>query len=109
MANTTKSQSKESLWTVNGARAILGSVERGANVILVEKQVPSLMSSVERVPIIRDAIKAAIAAGIPVIIPAGNFGLELKKEAALDDSGSIIVGATKQEGGICSFSNYGSR
>ena len=109
MANSMKVQSKESLWTVITAKAILGSIERGASVILVEKQLPSLMATVERVPIIRDAILAAIDKGTPVIIPAGNFSQELKKEALLTDSGSIVVGATSEKGEICPFSNFGVR
>jgi len=109
MANSWEAHTKESLWTVNTAKAILGSIEKGASVILIEKQVPTLMSSVERIKVIYDAIAAATAAGIPVIVPAANFGQELKAEADLPDSGSIFVGASTRRGFKAGFSNYGSR
>lgn len=106
---TPKAFATEKLWTVGVARAILGSIQRKASVILIEKQVPALLSSVERVPIIYDAIQEAIKAGIPVIVPAGNFNRELKEEALLPDSGSILVGATSKNNDRWSLSNYGSR
>jgi len=109
MANSMKVHSTESLWTVNSAKAILGSVERGANVVLIEKQLPSLLSSIERSKVIYDAIKAAVDRGVPVVVPAGNFYKELKEEAKLEDSGSIFVGATTTSDTPASFSNFGER
>lgn len=106
---TPKAFGQEKLWTVGAARAILGSIEQRASVILIEKQVPSLFSSVERVPIIYDAIKAATDAGIPVIVPAGNFNRELKEEAELADSGAIFVGAVNRKLEKWDLSNHGTR
>ncbi|MBI4405673.1 MAG: S8 family serine peptidase [Deltaproteobacteria bacterium] len=109
MANTMDIHSTESVWTVNAARAILGSAKNGASVVLIEKQIPSLESSVERVKVIYDAIKATVAGGVAVVVPAGNFGTELKEEAAQEDTGSIVVGATMQNDNVAFFSNYGTR
>ncbi|MCB0416830.1 MAG: S8 family serine peptidase [Bdellovibrionales bacterium] len=109
MANSMSAHSTESVWTVNAAKAILGSVARGASVILIEKQLPSTSSSVEQSKVIYEAIKAAVAKGVPVVVPAGNFDNELEVEAAQEDSGAIFVGATTKSDKAASFSDYGER
>ncbi|MEZ4750626.1 MAG: S8 family serine peptidase [Bdellovibrionota bacterium] len=77
--------------------------------VLIEKQLPSTLSSVEQSKVIYEAIKAAVAKGVPVVVPAGNFGNELEVEASQDDSGSIFVGATTTTDKPASFSDYGVR
>lgn len=56
----------------------------------------------------REAVRAALQAGLTIVSAAGNSNNELLDEAK-DDTGSIIVGALEQDGSRASFSNYGSR
>lgn len=109
MANSAETSADEKAWTVITADAILGSVERGAGVVLVEKQIPTLASSVEASRVIHDAITASVKNGVVVVVPAGNFDDELTAEARLPDSGSIVVGAVTKEGKPASFTNHGER
>ncbi|MCB0403911.1 MAG: S8 family serine peptidase [Bdellovibrionales bacterium] len=109
MANSMAAHSTDSVWTVNAAKAILGSVARGASVVLIEKQLPSTSSSVERSKVIYEAIKAAVSKGVPVVVPAGNFANELEVEASQEDSGSIFVGATTTDDKAAYFSDHGER
>lgn len=109
MANSLIAQIEEPIWTLNTAKAILGSAKAGADVILIEKQLSSLKSSVERSKIIYDAIVAVIAMGIPVVVPAGNYGVELTGELEKGNSGALFVGATNKEDKAAGFSNFGAR
>jgi subtilisin family serine protease len=56
----------------------------------------------------REAVRAALKAGVTIVSAGGNSGNELTDEAA-DDTGSIIVGALEQSGDRASFSNWGKR
>lgn len=109
MANSAETHASEKAWTVITADAVLGSVERGAHVVLVEKQIPSLAASVEASRVISDAITAAVKAGAVVVVPAGNFAEELTTEEKAPDTGSIVVGAITKEGKKTLASNFGKR
>lgn len=56
----------------------------------------------------REAVRAALKAGVTIVSAGGNSGNELKDEEA-DDTGSIIVGALEQSGDRAGFSNWGKR
>lgn len=56
----------------------------------------------------REAVKLALKAGITIVSAAGNSSNELTVEEKYD-TGSIIVGALRQNNQTASFSNYGSR
>lgn len=56
----------------------------------------------------REAVRLALKAGVTIVSAAGNSNNELKAEA-MDDTGSIIVGAVSRQGPKESFSNWGSR
>ncbi|MEO0337567.1 MAG: S8 family serine peptidase, partial [Pseudomonadota bacterium] len=56
----------------------------------------------------REAVRLAMEAGVVIVSAAGNAGVELVEEA-LDDTGSVIVGALAQDESQIYFSNYGDR
>ncbi len=62
----------------------------------------------EREPASRDLIREAVRRGIVVVVAAGNQASELDLED-LDDTGSVIVGALRQDGRSANYSNYGAR
>jgi hypothetical protein len=76
------------------------------DVIVVQNQ--TTQGSSETFAGTRDAIRLAVMAGIPVVAAAGNSSLPLDAEAA-DDTGSVIVGALRQDGRRANFSNFGPR
>lgn len=56
----------------------------------------------------REAVRLALKSGVTIVSAAGNSNNELTDEA-MDDTGSIIVGAVRRDGSKESFSNYGTR
>jgi hypothetical protein len=118
--------------TLNIADAILDAVRvmHAGDVLLLEAQSEHVTNSyvpVEIAPVVRDAIKAAVARGIVVVEAAGNgkrlVGADLdlitdtngrrvfdRAHADFQDSGAILVGAgSSTTRARLNFSNFGSR
>lgn len=94
------------------------------DVLLIEQQAwvsvypeQGILGPVELDPTTRDAIEAAVAAGVTVVEPAGNNvngGLNLEDLGLEGDSGALIVSAGgspqhDDHGHRAGFSNYGER
>ena len=54
-------------------------------------------------------MRAAIAAGIPVIVPAGNQGEDVNNYSPARVVEAITVGATTIDDYYCSFGNWGDK
>src|SRR5690606_34246549 len=80
--------------------------QKDVDIIIVQSS--SSFGTVEGFPVVREAIRRAVGEGKNVVIPAGEMSTELFDEA-LDDTGSIIVGALAQDGMMAYYSNYGPR
>jgi len=114
-----------SLYSV--AEAILGAIEilSPGDVLLIEQQAwfNDNYAPVEVDPLVFDAIALAVAAGIVVVEPTGNGGMDLDAaefEGRFDrekqDSGAILVGGGEPPGGslaprswVPNGSSYGER
>ncbi len=89
------------------ARCILHAVRLGdVDVIVVQNQTSA--GSSETFAGTREAIELAVESGISVVSAAGNASVELVTEER-HDSGSIIVGALRQNGRAANYSNFGPR
>lgn len=89
------------------AACVLHALENDAvDVIVVQNQ--TTMGSSETHVATRSAIALAIKSGVAVVSAAGNSSRPLVVERE-NDTGSIIVGALRQNGGAANFSNYGPR
>ncbi|OAT72454.1 S8 family serine peptidase [Parageobacillus thermoglucosidasius] len=82
------------------AQGILYAIEKGAKVI--NMSLGGYFSS----PILEDAVKKAIDAGITVVAAAGNESTDMYSIPASYE-GVISVGATDSENHLANFSNYG--
>ncbi len=79
---------------------------QSVKVILLENQ--TAQGSSETFLGTREAVRLAIASGVPVVSAAGNYALDLTIESG-DDTGSILVGAVDPKGKLSGFSNFGLR
>jgi serine protease len=82
------------------AQGILYAIEKGAKVI--NMSLGGYFSS----PILEDAVKKAIDAGITVVAAAGNEATDMYSIPASYE-GVISVGATDSQNHLANFSNYG--
>lgn len=82
------------------AQGILYAMEKGAKVI--NMSLGGYFSS----PILEDAVKKAIDAGVTVVAAAGNESTDMYSVPASYE-GVISVGATDSENHLANFSNYG--
>lgn len=89
------------------ARCILGALKYpDVRIIVVENQTRD--GSAETFVGTQEAIKLAIAAGVTVVVTAGNSTKELTVEEQFD-TGSILVGAVGEDFKQAFFSNFGKR
>lgn len=82
------------------AQGILYAVEKGAKVINMS------LGGYYNSPILEDAVKQAIDAGVTVVAAAGNDATDLYSYPAAYE-GVISVGATDSKNHLADFSNYG--
>lgn len=59
-------------------------------------------------PEMQAAIDGAVARGIPVVVAAGNQGVDAARSAPANCAGVVSVAATDVEGALASYSNHGS-
>lgn len=85
----------------DAANGIAWAVANGADIINVSLGAPGTM------PLLDDALQAAVDAGVLVVASAGNDGVTTQQWPAADDR-ALAVGALESAEKRASYSNYGS-
>ncbi len=99
------SKEKDSdLFIQSVAKAVLYAIDRKVDVINLSLGWPL----VSDIPVIRNALKAAMDANITIVAGAGNDG-HAAKVLPCSYEGVICVGATAIDGGLPGFTNYGGQ